>query len=270
MQICKKYISFFRLRFTMGLQYRMAALAGVATQFAWGALHILAYHAFYRTDSSAFPMTLEATVNYIWMQQAFLAIFMLWVVDRDIFESIRTGGVAYELCRPISLYTMWFLKNCSTRLSSALLRCVPILAVAVFLPDGYRLTMPQDIGSFLVFLLSLVLGALVAVALTVLIYCLTFFTLSPQGLQAAALSLSEFLSGFIIPLPFFPDTFRDICEALPFAAIGSTPLRIYSGDLVGQDAYTALALQVFWLVMLILAGNLLMKCALRRVTLQGG
>ncbi len=254
----------------MGLQYRAAAVAGIATQFAWGALIILAYHAFYRTDPSAFPMTLEATVNYVWMQQAFLAIFMLWVVDHDIFDSIRTGGVAYELCRPISLYTMWFLKNCSMRFSRVLLRCVPILAVAVFLPTGYRLTMPQNLSGFLMFLLSLVLGALVAVALTVLIYCLTFFTMSPQGLQAAALALSEFLSGFIIPLPFFPDKIRTVCEILPFAAIGSTPLRIYSGDLAGQAAYSFLALQFFWLAALILAGNLLMKLALRRVTLQGG
>ena len=31
----KKYISYFRLWLVMGLQYRAAALAGVATQFFW-------------------------------------------------------------------------------------------------------------------------------------------------------------------------------------------------------------------------------------------
>ena len=31
----KKYLSFFRLRFITGLQYRTAALAGIATQFFW-------------------------------------------------------------------------------------------------------------------------------------------------------------------------------------------------------------------------------------------
>ena len=34
----KKYISFFKIRFSMGLQYRTAALAGVVTQFAWGSV----------------------------------------------------------------------------------------------------------------------------------------------------------------------------------------------------------------------------------------
>lgn len=270
MQVCKKYLSIFRLRFTMGLQYRAAALGGIATQFAWGFLYIMAYHAFYRTDPSAFPMTLEATINYTWLHQAFLSLFMLWVVDNDIFEAISSGGVAYELCRPVSLYAMWFMKNLSRRLSNVLLRCFPILLVALFLPAGYRLTMPQNIGSFLLFLFSLALGALVAVGLTVLVYILTFFTLSSSGLRSVMISLSEFLCGFIIPLPFFPDTFRKICEVSPFAAIGSTPLRIYSGDIAGQTVYTHIFLQIFWLAALILIGSLLMKPALRRVTLQGG
>ena len=37
----KKYFSFFRLRFVMGLQYRTAALAGIFTQFFWGAMTIM-------------------------------------------------------------------------------------------------------------------------------------------------------------------------------------------------------------------------------------
>lgn len=36
----KKYISFFRLRFAVGLQYRSAALAGIFTQFMWGVMEI--------------------------------------------------------------------------------------------------------------------------------------------------------------------------------------------------------------------------------------
>ena len=52
----KKYVSFFRLRFVMGLQYRTAAFAGIATQFAWGFMEITVFHAFNNTDPAAFPM----------------------------------------------------------------------------------------------------------------------------------------------------------------------------------------------------------------------
>ena len=53
----KKYFSFFRLRFAMGLQYRIAALAGISTQFFWGLMEIMIFRAFYQTDATAFPMT---------------------------------------------------------------------------------------------------------------------------------------------------------------------------------------------------------------------
>ena len=83
----KKYISFFRLRFAMGLQYRAAALAGMVTQFFWGGMNILMYAAFYESDPAAFPMGLDAVCTYVWLQQAFLSLFMLWQYDNSIFEA---------------------------------------------------------------------------------------------------------------------------------------------------------------------------------------
>ncbi len=73
-----KYQALFRIRFTNSLQYRSAAFAGMVTQFVWGMLEIFAFRAFYQTDPAAFPMTFQQTVSYVWMQQAFLALFMLW------------------------------------------------------------------------------------------------------------------------------------------------------------------------------------------------
>ena len=65
----KKYLSFFRMRFLMGLQYRAAAAAGVVTQFTWGFMELLVFRAFYQADASAFPMSFEAVASYIWLQQ---------------------------------------------------------------------------------------------------------------------------------------------------------------------------------------------------------
>ena len=42
----RKYISVLRIKFLNGLQYRSAALAGMATQFAWGGMLVLLYRAF--------------------------------------------------------------------------------------------------------------------------------------------------------------------------------------------------------------------------------
>lgn len=266
----KKYLSFFRLRFSMGLQYRIAALAGIVTQFFWGFMEIMIFSAFYRADAAAFPMSLSATASYIWMQQAFLAFFAAWMMEGEIFDSIVNGNIAYELCRPVDIYNMWFARSLANRSSRAVLRCFPILFVAIFLPAPYGLAAPVDGIHFLLFILTLLLGLAVTVSFCVLIYVLTFFTISPQGLRMLFLSSVEFFAGAVIPLPFFPEGIQKLMELLPFAAMQNVPLRIYSGSMSGAEMKKAVLLQIFWLFVITGAGKLLCRVALKKITVQGG
>ncbi len=265
-----KYLSFFRLRFSMGLQYRAAALAGIITQFFWGAMEIMVFKAFYEAEPESFPMTFEATVSYIWIQQAFLAFFAAWMIESEIFDAIMDGNIAYELCRPVSIYHMWFSRSLANRLSRALLRCFPILIVAAFLPAPFGLCRPEGMVHMLLFLLTMVLGLMVTVAFCMLIYSLTFFTISPKGLQILFTSAVEFLSGGVIPLPFFPEKIQRVLELLPFASMQNVPLRIYSGSMSGQEMSSVVCLQIIWLIILVAGGSRLCRYAEKKVTVQGG
>ncbi len=265
-----KYLSFFRLRFLYGLQYRAAALAGIATQFTWGALELLMFNSFYAADPGAFPMSFSALSTYIWLQQAFLALYMTWFLENEIFELIRNGNIAYELCRPINIYNMWFTRSMAVRLSRAVLRCMPILIFAVFLPKPYGLSLPLNTVAFAWFLITMVLAFLVVVAFCMLVYIITFYTLSPMGVRLVSVAAVEFLSGAVVPLPFLPEKVQRILEMLPFASMQNVPLRTYSGDLSGMVLYKAVILQVVWAIILILAGKVLMKKALKKVVVQGG
>lgn len=266
----KKYISFFKLRFLMGLQYRTAAIAGMTTQFAWGFMEIMVFRAFCAADPAAFPMTFEATASYIWLQQAFLAIFAAWLLEPEIFDCIVNGNVAYELCRPIRIYDMWFARSMASRLSRVVLRCFPIIFVALLLPEPYGISLPPSAGHFVIFLITLALSFLVSVAFYMWIYVLTFYTISPMGLRIMVASVVEFLSGGGIPLPFFPEKVQRVLELLPFASMQNVPLRVYSGSMTAAQMQGAVALQVFWLVVLVVAGRAMCRTAERHVTLQGG
>lgn len=266
----RKYTALLRMRFLHGLQYRSAAIAGICTQFAWGSLEILMFHAFYEADPSAFPMSFEALCAYVWLQQAFLALYMTWFWEMEIFDSIQNGNVAYELCRPMDVYAHWFCRNIATRCAKAVLRCMPILCIAIFLPAPYRLVLPKDGWTMLFFLISMLFALLVIVALNMIVYALAFFMLNTSGIRMLFTSLADFLTGAIIPLPFLPDSLREIMELLPFAAVQNIPFRIYSGDIYGTQMAFSLALQVFWILVLILIGSCMMRYALRRVVVQGG
>lgn len=266
----KKYTSFFRLRFLMGMQYRIAALAGCMTQFLWGAMEIFTFRAFYNTNPEAFPMTLEATASYVWLKEAFLALYMAWFMEHEIFDSIMNGNIAYELCRPIHLYPMWFTRSLAHRLSGAVLRCYPILLVAFFLPKPLGLALPDSVSSFFYFLVSMILGLLVTVSFCMLVYALCFFTISPAGIRMVALSMVELLAGAVIPLPFFPPKIQRILELLPFGSMQNAPFRIYNGHIRGNAIFSTIGLQILWFFLLTSLGTLLMKRAMSKVIVQGG
>jgi len=260
----------FRLRFNMGLQYRIAAFAGILTQFVWGFMECFVYRAFYETNPAAFPMAFSAVIDYIWLKEAFLSFFTVWMMDYEIFGLILNGDIAYELCRPIFIYDMWFAKNIANRLSRAVLRFLPILTVAFLLPQPFRISLPDNFPIFFWFFVTMVLGLLITVAFCMLVYLFAFFTVSPEGVKLLFISVVEFFSGAVIPLPFFPERIKTIFALLPFAGMQNVPLRIYSGDLVGKEMAFAIILQVFWLTTFLILGKGLCKMAERRIIIQGG
>ena len=266
----KRYVSFFKLRFAMGLQYRTAALAGIMTQFVWGFMEISVFRAFHQSNSAAFPMCFEQLASYIWMQQAFLALFMTWFMENEIFDSIMDGNICYELCRPIDIYDMWFARSVANRTSRALLRCIPVLSAAFFLPQPYRMILPPDPLTFICFIAAMLLGMTVTVSLCMIIYMLSFFTVSPQGLRIIFAMTAELLQGIVIPIPFFPPRIQKIMELLPFASMENVPLRIYSGNISGMEAAKAMLLQAFWVIILTAIGKLICRSAMNKITVQGG
>jgi len=266
----RAYVSVFRLRLSMDIQYRSAALAGIATQFFWGFIIVMVYEAFYNQPLADPPISLPELVTYVWLQQAFLAFIALWFRDPEMFQLITTGNIAYELCRPAGLYGLWYAKLLAQRLASAMLRCLPILVVAAFLPEPYRLPLPQDAGAAVLFLVALLLGLLLLVSISMLICISTFVTMSPTGSLLMFGVAGEFLAGMIVPVPLMPDWLRSIVYVLPFRLTADFPFRVYSGHISSAEALGTIPMQLFWLAALVLVGRFAMTKALRRVVVQGG
>lgn len=265
----KTYLAIFRVRFIHGVQYRIVVFSHLFTGLLWGLMLVLAYLAFYRTNPTAFPMTLSQTVSYMWLQQAFLILFSVTFSDNEIESSIENGAIAYELVRPIDLYMRWYSRACAGRASVTVFRIL-LLIVALFLPAPYNLSPPPNIFQLLMFLPSALLALGVTVAFTMLMYVFMFHTTSFSGVRVMLIAATSFFTGAVIPFPFFSKPIQTVLEALPFAAMQNMPLRIYSGNIAGADAIKGIVFQVIWLVVLILVGKLAMQRSIKKVIVQGG
>lgn len=266
----KALFTFFRMRVIHGLQYRAAALAGMVTQFFWGFMEVLLYKAFYEASPDGFPMAFDALTSYIWLRQGLLMLLDTWTFDKELFGKVLDGSVAYELCRPVSLYGMWFARTLALRVSRAAMRFVPLFVVAFLLPDPWGLNAPASGLTFVCFIVSLALAACVGVAFSMILYFTCFFTLSSEGVRMLLLPVANFLSGELIPLPFLPAGLAAVFHYSPFGSMANAPLRIYSGDLCGAAMVEMLCLQVFWLLVMGFVGWLLKQRGLRKLSVQGG
>ncbi|HLU21309.1 ABC transporter permease [Lederbergia graminis] len=264
------YVSVLKLRLMNGLQYRTAAIAGVATQFFFGFMFIMIFEAFYAHTTQAPPMSLTQLITYIWLQQAFLSFIMLWFRDSELFDLITTGNIAYELCRPTGLYGFWYAKLLAQRLSSAILRCFPIFIIIFLLPKPYKMTVPPSVTTFLLFVITLTLGLLILVSISMFIYISVFITMSPVGSLLMFSVLGEFFAGAVIPVPLMPTWLQNIVYLLPFHYTADFPFRVYSGHIPTSEAIIGILAQLIWLVALILLGNFAFKSVLRKVVIQGG
>jgi ABC-2 type transport system permease protein len=264
------YWSVLKLRLLNGMQYRSAAMAGIATQFFFGFIFIMIFEAFYNQASSQAPMTLQELATYTWLRQALLAFVALWFRDNEFFQLITTGNIAYELCRPTGIYPFWYSKLIASRIASALLRCFPILIIVFFLPEPYNLGLPPNLPTFLLFLAAVSIGLLLLVAISMLIYISVFWTLSPTGSMLIFGVFGEFFAGMIIPIPLMPAWMQAIAYALPFHLTLDFPFRLYSGNIPLNEAFFGLYTQIGWLILLVVVGKLLLSKGLRRVVVQGG
>ncbi len=262
----RPYRSFFAARFRMLLQYRGAAFGGMVTQVVFGWIIIMVYEAFYRSSDAVQPMSLDQVRSYVWLGQAMLGL-LPWNVEGELRVMIRSGGVAYELLRPLRLYPLWYARTLASRLAPTLLRAVPIFALALAF---FGLRLPASPAAALAYLAATAGAVALGAALTMLFTVSLLWTVSGEGITQLGTALVTLLSGMAVPIPLWPDAIRPLVAFLPFRGLVDTPFRFYVGSLPPSAVLPALGHQLGWTAALVVLGALLMRRGLHRLEIQGG
>jgi ABC-2 type transport system permease protein len=266
----------FSARFLLMLQYRAAAFAGFLTQCWWGGIKIMVYAAFYRASAaSTHPaISLAQVATYTWLNQALLAL-MPWGCDPEVALAVRTGVVTYDRLRPVDAYAYWYARAAAYMTARAAPRAILMALVAgLAMPLlGFRelsWAPPPSAAHAALFVLSLVLLVCLSSAFMMLLNIAVVVTLNDRWVSQSLNPLLVVLSGSLVPLALYPDWAQRALFLQPFAGIVDIPFRIYSGNLVGALAYEGLALQLMWIIVLVVVGRVWMSRAMRRLEVQGG
>ena len=261
----KAYLAVIRGRLSALLQYRAAVAAGMMTQVFWGIVNVMILQAFYDQSTVPQPISLEQAITFVWLGQALLQLIP-WSIDKELEAQVRSGNVAYELIRPISLYWLYYARSVAMRVIPTMLRCFLIFFVASF----FGLSAPISINAGIAFSLSLCLSALLSAAMTSLVIITLFWTISGEGIQRLMPHVTVLLTGMVVPLPLFPSWMQPFLDVQPFRGILDIPIRLYTGVIPVHEAFYWMTFQACWALAFVCLGRFLMTQAMKRLVIQGG
>jgi ABC-2 type transport system permease protein len=242
--------------------YRLAMVAGLATNGFFGVVRTAIFFALYRERDQVAGLEVADALTYVWVLEGlFGVVWAPWFWE--LAEAIRSGDFVVELLRPGDPYLRLLAFDLGRTLSVLLLRTVPTLAVAaVVLP----LRLPGAPGGLALLAVSLVLAAVVGFQFRFLFASAAFWTPDYRSMFMLVFPVLWLASGFVIPVDYFPGLLRTLVDASPLIPLLMAPVRVA----IGRSAVLAVAGQVAWVVVLWLAGRLVLAAASRRLVVHGG
>lgn len=263
------YWSFIRNAFLTMLAYRMRYYTGILTYLLFVTVHYFIWHAVFSSQplgARIHGFSFEEMVTYVsigWLSRS----FYFSDIDYEIDEVVRNGQIGIYLLRPVNFQLMMLAQAFGGILFRGLFFSVPI-GFVLFLV--YPILLPTPGISLWGFFFSTFMAFLVLAQTNFIIGLLAFSFKSIEGVIRAKYYLIQLLSGLLLPLAFFPDWARQVLDALPFKIISHVPLQFYLGHIAREEMIGVFLNQIFWAVILFVAGALLWRRMLGKLTVQGG
>ena len=252
--------------FQRQVTYRAATIAGLLTNFFFGVLRASVLIALYGQREVVAGIDIQGAITYTGVSQAvigFLSLFSWY----ELMNTVYSGAVASDLLKPMGYYRFWLAQDLGRAAAQLSLRTVPIMLGYALLFD---IAYPKTLWQWAALVIAIFLAWLVSFSFRFVVNLAAFWVPNATGIARFAFILMWFLSGFLMPLRFFPDWFVEICSYTPFPYMVNTVIEVYLGLVGGIDLLYALLAQFVWAVLLILFGQMILRVGIRRLVILGG
>lgn len=246
--------------------YRGATVAGVFTNTVFGFIQAAVMLALFRQRSEVGGFDATDALTYVFVTQGLLMVIGAFAGSGEIGQRIKSADVVVDLYRPVDFQAYWLARDLGRAGFHLLGRGLPPFAVGMI---AFDLRLPTP-ATFVAFLGALTLAAVAAFAFRFLLSMPAFWLLDDRGPVQLANFVWLFLSGFLLPVTFFPGWLEGLARATPFPTMVQVPVEVFLSKHTGVDLARTLATQALWAAALLGAGRLVLAAATRKVVIQGG
>jgi ABC-2 type transport system permease protein len=187
-------------------------------------------------------------------------------VADDLSDRVRSGMIAVDLIRPISLKWYYFFNQIGENLFNFLFEGI---LIAIISWKIWNIPFPES-KVIIPFVLCLMLGIIIMFYIQYIIGLLVFWMKDGTYTNMITYALFVLFSGIEVPLWFYPDWLRGIGQVLPFRFIVHEPIVMWLGQMGAREMAITLFMQVFWLIVLYLIERNLWNFIKKIIEIQGG
>lgn len=253
--------------FRQQLTYRAATLAGLFTSAIFGVFLASVFVAFFKANgddgAAVAGWTVSQTVTMTWINQSLLRLVFLWGWW-EIAVTIQSGAVVTDMLKPMSYFSYWLSRDLGRAYAQVFVQFVPSFLIGSLLFD---LEAPASTLNAIAFAFSVIFAILLSFSWRFMLNVSAFWVLDFRGVNMMATALINLLSGFLMPLAFFPDAIKPVLYFLPFRGIVQMPSEIYLGQV---GILRGLMFQLLWLAVMVACAQWIYIQAQRKVVIQGG
>jgi ABC-2 type transport system permease protein len=259
------YLAFSKKSFMQKSAYRFDHFMGILNTLIRIFIFFGIYKALYGSNTEVDGITMSmVTTNFV-LSMGLEAVF--YVNDFYLPDKIGNGSIATELLLPISFKGRMIADNMGNAVFKLVYHFVPALIVSAL---TMGIEKPHSVSMLLLFIISAFLGYGVLWTISFVVQVLSFWLINVWSIVTIKNVFVNVLSGSMIPLWFMPEWMSGIVEYSPFSSIYFTPVQIYLGQLSYEDIAYKCGLQLVWIGIIYMIGNLLWAKGKKKLVVQGG
>jgi len=266
-----KYLYGFKLYFLNSFNYRFNAVVQTVFKNLRLLIFIFFWVLIYDGDTQKVlnGFTLAGMITYLVIMDVFGSlVYGLRNSGFDYSGMIKSGSLGPALLKPQSLNKHVYFRNLADGVTGTLPQ---VLLVACVLPFVARfLVWDISLMNIMFIVLFLAVGTVSTHLLCSALGYMAFWLEEANAIMWSCMVLFNILTGFFLPLDFFPQWSVKILEMLPFSSWGYIQTKLYIGLYTLDKIALLFSVQVIWIFALFFINRIIWKKGIQKYSAVGG
>ena len=256
-----KYFSVVKMTWVQTLEYKSNAIVGAFAIFSGLLIEFLIWKQVFQiqgiTEIRGF--TFLGLMVYIFLCMIVGQLKSSWATSIEMIESIRTGELNKYLIRPVSFFTYHFMMFIGHNSLFYIVYTTILILFPILLPGWAFYSILHIIG----FIFALIISIYLSYSIYFCMVCCAFWFGEVKSLVVAYNISNIILSGQIIPLRLFPDTFREIIYMTPLQFLVDFPVSIATGSIPINMWIPKMIIAMLWCIVVSILGKIIYRFGIR-------